>query len=446
MNAADVFDAAAIRGEEFKGAKAFSVAKKKILDVLVDSIAHFEYGGQGNPQIEIARDLELVDYATKLLNSSFQHAHEAENLEELHRLHTIALDLKTDPVYNYEPPQDVLSYEEVISEMYLHNQLLLGLDNMRKGIKRESLDRIMLARNLAAEFKEMEPVTRRGGFLKSKALVASNILENDLSSALHLQEGLVRGVREGNLCSSTVELLTEHSVLVTLHLAVGNTMDARQHALRMGALRTDNPREDRFLNTHFIHNTFSLAEKTLNMDILEQGLERFKDHSHLLAPAVQAIHLRLAAVVTFYNAAFKKSLRLLKKLEGMKSKEWDSFKWFVRLVELTALLEMDDLDQFDYSLGRAKRAVDEEDGEYPMAVLQFLEKYGKRMPNQFSELDYHACLDKLDQLAENPIANKQMLFFDFRVWLKSKLNQMPMLEVVQLDESARWRLVSGMMY
>lgn len=445
MNAATEFDAEAIRGEEFKSAKAFSVAKKKILDVLVDSIAHFEFGGEGNPQIEIARDLELKDYTQKLLTSSFRKAHASENLEELHRLHGIALELAGDPVYNYAYPEEVLSYEEVIAEMGLQKQFLTSLKELRGSMTRESHDRIMLARNLAREVDETTPTTKRSSFLKAKTLIGCNILENNLSAALHNQENLVKGLRIGSLKSTPIEMLSEHSILVTIHLAVGNTNLARQHAIRMGALPTRNPREERHMNTFFINNTFSLAEKTLNMDILEQGLERFQASSEYLSTTLQAVQLRVAAVVTYYNGEFKKALRLLTKLESINSSAWESFSWLIRLVELNALIELNDWEQFDYSLTRAKRAIDEDDGPYPKAILQFLEKAGKHYPHQPSDIELLNSLAQFDQLEEDSKSMKQMQVFDFRVFLKSKLNQMPMLEVVKSDESARWRLVSGMM-
>lgn len=443
MNAAEHYDAEAIRGDEFRDTKAFSVAKKKILDALVDSIAHFEYGGIGNPQVQIAMDLEMVDYAKKLLNSSFQQANQAEDLERLHRLHGLVLELSIDPLYNYEEPGDVLSYAEVVAEISLRNRLMEHLGALRNGVRSGPMDRALLARNVADDIADRVPATRRNSFLKLKVQVATNILENTFVNALDLQEKLVSGMRNGLFQANSVEKLTEHAVLVTLNLANGDTHTARQQALRMGAISTTNPREERFLNTHFINSTFSLAEKTLNLDILEQGLERFRTCSDYLSPTAQAIHLRLAVAVTFYNSAFKQSLRLLKQLEGLNSKEWDAFKWFVRLIELTIALDTGDMDRFDYALSRAKRAVVEEDGPYPMAVLRFLDKAGRHFSGQLSELDCRTCLAELDAIAEDPNADKQMSFFDFRVWLNSKLAQTSMLEIVNNDESKQWKLVSG---
>jgi len=442
LNAANEYDGEEIRGEKFKSAKAFSTAKRKIMDILVASIAHFEYNNQ-RTHIEIACDLEMRDYATKLLEKSILSAEKEENLEALHRLYQIARDLEYDPAYQFTLPKVDLSESVLVEEIATSHQLQQQLRRLRLAFRQGARDRQFTSRSVEDQIRESQPQTKRVAFLRQKTLAACAALREDIELSIQLHQNIIQGVQNGSLRANPRELMGEHAVLVLSLLGIDEYEQAHKQILKMGLVKPESPRDRRLFDTHFLLTSMELAEHTYNLPLLEMGLERLDKWKDLIRPAIHVNRRLIAAKVFFVHGQYSQCLRQLRKVEQLNFSLWKQYAWLVRALELVVIWEQKDMDRFDYALQRSRRWSIENKLAYPKRFTKLLGDLGNAVSSQETQVLLSQSLEDIQQLNfTDSEAKVQIDTFDFRIWVKSKLLAKSMSDLVELDKSKQRELTS----
>lgn len=432
FNEANEYKEEEIRGKEFKTPKAWSTAKRKIVDILVASIAQFEYNNQVS-SVEIARDLDLQDYTIKELKRQMAEAQKEEDLERLHKLYQLSYELQADPAYRRNIPKVDFSEELLIQEINLRYRLNQRIREIKQGFQSAYSDRGALAQDIFTKVESEAAQTKRNQFLIDKARAGCVSLESNIQGAIRQYQNMVSQLEQGEIYrASSVEKIGVYASLILYLVTEQRFAEAQRYSMKMSMLAPSSNQERRVFDVFFITCTIGIAGDSYNLHMLELALDRLRKLESNLSMSMLLDIYQIAAKVYFIHGQPAAALRYLRKVEQYPASKWARASWLVRSLELAATYELNDWDRFEYVLERATRWAAGEKNSYPKLLIKTVKTAALTFSNDIPTYQLDKCMQLMDKMAqESPEVKNLNKIFDFRTWVRSKLLDTPMSILAQ---------------
>ncbi|GAB3238381.1 hypothetical protein GCM10027346_30920 [Hymenobacter seoulensis] len=188
-----------------------------------------------------------------------------------------------------------------------------------------------------------------------------------------------------------------------------------------------------YIYTNRLNGYFMRGQFTEGLTIIPELLEKL-DHFRIQLDS----HRRLVfyykiASLYFGSGQPDKAIEYLNKVIYFKEASLrEDIQCFARILNLIAHYEAGRDEALDYQIRSVYRFLGKMNDQQQMqeAIFQFLRNLGDVAPSQLKEA-FIQLKDKLVRIAENPFERRPFLYLDIISWLESKIENVPVQEVIQ---------------
>ncbi len=225
--------------------------------------------------------------------------------------------------------------------------------------------------------------------------------------------------------------IREISYLIKLGIEVGEKDLVVKYTLLLSGLNFSAPLFEEIQTKFWIMDAISVADAYTNFKIAKGAFESIKKIGRQFSEKRKGVLIYFIAKTSFLsgNLGFAKKV-LAYKFDNQKvSQEQHSI--FSKVISLLIMLESDDFDEIDRAIKRLRRLNEKVQSVYLESILDTLQKFTQ---TPIGELKSVLRLS-IQNLKENPPLQPEILYFDFSIWLKSKIYSLPYKEVIEEEFS-----------
>lgn len=157
------------------------------------------------------------------------------------------------------------------------------------------------------------------------------------------------------------------------------------------------------------------------------------------------ITLFMSAVILFLHKEYKKALNLLNIILNDKDEIREDLKSFGKLIRLLIFYEMKNIEVLNYEVNNMNRQYKKvSEHEFEKVFLKFMGKIINQVDAKRTNAEFISFHEQLTTLFQsNPFEKKALSYFNFLLWLQSKVDHTDMLQLLKEEKTQQEKVRSS---
>ena len=426
----DNLDLQFIRGKEFAKSSTFATYRKILIERIVQSKVYFsDLSFSVRLYISEAAKLDAMDLVDEKFRSEFEEGLKREDFHYLLYLHSLRRYVKEHFLYQIPFDKNWPGSSELLEKVGKLERFQRLLESIRVRLMGEKAENPFETQRIIKEFEAIESENGLGSDQLSKLRVGTSLVKGNFVAVFQHQKRLVERLLEDENEEIAGRTIREISYLIKLGIVVEEKDLVVKYTLLLSGLNFRTPLFEEIQTKFWIMDAISVADAYTDFKIAKSAFSSIREIDDQFSDKQKGILLYSIAKTSFLSGNPSFSQIVLTYKFGNQKRGQAKHHLFAKLVELLVLLEGDDFDEIDRSINRFKRLNQKVASSYLDRILVTLEKYTKVPINELNSILKSALLD----LESNPPQESETMYFDFTVWLKSKLFSHPYKSVIEKD-------------
>jgi hypothetical protein len=182
------------------------------------------------------------------------------------------------------------------------------------------------------------------------------------------------------------------------------------------------------VNKHFMEGSFNEGVK-----LIPELLEKLQEYSSKIDPERFLLFYYKIATLYFGNGDNHKAIQYLNQIVSFKEMNLrEDIHCFARILNLIAHFDAGEDHQLEYQIKSTFQFIGKIDDQQAVQkeIFQFLRKSGKIKPNELKN-EFKMLYERLSAYKEDIYERRPFLYLDILSWLKSKIENRPVQQVMQ---------------